>query len=337
MVVVRAADTIDHESWGHAGTVHDVRAALDGAGLRCSEVLAESASDLDELRDPGVIVFAHARHLRVASGERVPLVTLLEERGIAFVGSGTEGQRSRLKMRMKTILGLLGMPTPRWAPLRGDEALDLRFPIVVKPNDGGSSIGVLRVEDRSALAALRLLNDGSLFAEEWVREREYTVAVIGNGDGRRGFGIEIIVRDGDAFLTTECKDVGAQRVAIADSVTRRRVESLAVAAAAAVSVDDWCRVDILQDADGAMYVIDVNALPGLRARVSDFPVCLRLRCAATHAETVLVVVGVGLLRRGLALPPSVAAAHAKVLGPVAHGIGGAAPGACRPHQLSLDV
>ena len=73
-----------------------------------------------------------------------------------------------------------------------------------------------------------------------------------------------------------------------DPVTRQQLVSLAGQVFDVLGIRDWTRVDIVGD-DSGLYVIDVNALPGLRTDVrhpSLFPLCLEL-CYGLSSENVI--------------------------------------------------
>jgi D-alanine-D-alanine ligase len=322
VVVVLAPRTSDLETWGDADVVRDVRDVLADTGVRCMEVVVDSPTSVDALAPPNLLAFPNARHFHGADGSCGSIPGLLKARGIPFLGSDAEGHAARSKTHMKAVLARHGLPTPHWALIMEDtlegDVSELRFPLIVKPDDSSESVGVVRVDDLAMLRQLRLSGDGPTIAEEWVRAREFTVAVIGNDVQRRAFPLEVVVPEQDRFLTAEIKQhtLAGTTTPVVDVVLSERLEDLAIAVAAALRIDDWCRVDILKDADGNLYVIDVNTLPGLRRqrkRVSYFPLCLQYAYSAGFADTILALVAVGLLRHGIALPPAVQAAHTKML------------------------
>jgi cysteine desulfurase / selenocysteine lyase len=320
VAIVVVPGTSDLENWGDADVVGDVRDVLEDAGVRCSEVIVDSPADVDALAAPNVLAFPNARRLRDEAGAG-SIPELLAARGIALIGADARGHAARSKIHMKQVLERHGLPTPRWALLACDtlatDVAKLRFPLIVKPDAGSESVGVVRVDDRDALERLAVCDDEPPLVEEWIRAHEFTVAVIGNGPERRGFPLEVVVPDNALFLTADVKQrslLGTTQP-VSDPTLTAQLEELAIAVAAALGIADWCRVDVLQDADGFLHTIDVNTLPGLRRqhqRVSYYPLCLQYACGADFAATLLALIAVSLRRHTMPLPHAVRAAHEKL-------------------------
>jgi D-alanine-D-alanine ligase len=141
----------------------------------------------------------------------------------------------------------------------------LHFPLVIKPDSQGSSLGVSvahRPDDLEAcLARCRLLDDYAI-VETFISGREFTVAVV----DRQALPLLEIVKPGQLF------DYQAK---YSDPATQYRFESgfpaaqiaameqIAVAAAACLHTKGLCRVDLMLDQAGRPWVLEVNAVPGL--------------------------------------------------------------------------
>ena len=90
------------------------------------------------------------------------------------------------KLRAKLCWLGAGLPTPRWMLLEGREDLDrcateLGFPVIVKPSEEGSSIGMSRAENRADLEeAWQQASQYHcrVFAEVWITGKEYTAATL---------------------------------------------------------------------------------------------------------------------------------------------------------------
>lgn len=327
VLVVRGARIDPLDGWGGEEVIADVIEALATAGVRATTTYVSSARDVTELRAPRLIALPNSRRFRDDLGRTHCLQELLRQRGIPFLGSGPEGHAARSKLHMKNVLVDNELPTPRWTLVRDGDSEDIgtgmKFPVVVKPESGSESVGVIRVNERSALGAeLRAMSErGSLPAlvEEWVYHREFTVAVIGNGPERQGFPMEVIMPEGEGFLSADVKlHMLAQTPApVTDDHTRRCLEELAIATCVALRIEDMARVDILEDESGGMYVIDVNTLPGLRhavKHISYFPFCLRYGRGFNYTESILALVGVSLQRYGITMPRAIRAVYQQLLG-----------------------
>lgn len=152
-----------------------------------------------------------------------------------------------------------------------------------------------------------------MIAEEWARAREFTVAVIGNGPQRRGFPVARVLSERDLFLTSVAKERGeATTSPVVDAALRKRLEDLAVAAANALQLADLGRVDILEDAEGHLFAIDVNTLPVLHF-ASPYAACLHHGYGAGYGDAILAVIAVAALRHGMTSPPAMQTAHAQML------------------------
>ena len=134
-------------------------------------------------------------------GEDGTVQGLLELADIAYVGSGVLGSAAGMdKDAMKRLFASAGLPQTPWITLlrsdwrRDPEAAtariekELRYPLFVKPANLGSSVGISKVHDRSALApalALAAGFDRKLIIEQGVggpgvKPRELEIAVLGN-------------------------------------------------------------------------------------------------------------------------------------------------------------
>jgi D-alanine-D-alanine ligase len=147
----------------------------------------------------------------------------------------------------------------------------LGYPLFVKPANAGSSVGVSRVRDASALdAAVRgaLAFDRKVLLERGVDAREIEVAVLGNDEPRASVPAEIIVAHKDGFYSYDAKYVDADGASFkvpADipPETIARVQELAIATFRALELAGLARVDFFLDrGTGALYVNEVNTLPG---------------------------------------------------------------------------
>jgi D-alanine-D-alanine ligase len=156
---------------------------------------------------------------------------------------------------------------------------ELGFPLFVKPANAGSSVGVSKVKSPSALAAaLRtaLTYDRKALAETAIDAREIECAVLGNEDPQASIPGEIVVSHPDGFYSYDAKYVdasGASWKIPADipAETAARVRALSVETFRALDLAGMARVDFFLDrGTGALYVNEVNTLPGFTA-ISMYP------------------------------------------------------------------
>ncbi len=220
--------------------------------------------ELPEVREADVVFpVLHGRQ-----GEGGELQALLELAGIRFTGSDALG--SHVAMAKDVAKGLMrhaGVATPDWAmwPAPSDAVEALELPLVVKPSRVGSTVGLSVVEsfgNLDAAVSLAKAYDDDVMLERFVAGRELTVGVL--GDEALAVG-EIIPQH--ALFDYECKYTPGmtQEIFPADlppDVTASAQDS-AMTAHRVLKLRDMSRVDFILDADGGLYCLEANTLPGL--------------------------------------------------------------------------
>jgi D-alanine-D-alanine ligase len=151
---------------------------VDAVGL---DVGANLVEPLLQSKYDRVFNIIHGR-----GGEDGVLQGALEALGIPYTGSGVLASALAMdKLRTKLCWLGAGLPTPGWMLLQKPEDLErcavrLGFPLIVKPSNEGSSIGMSRAENLDELQRawkLAAQYDCQVFAEVWVTGKEYTAAV----------------------------------------------------------------------------------------------------------------------------------------------------------------
>ena len=210
--------------------------------------------------------------LHGGSGEDGHIQAFLALTGIPYTGSDQRGSVVAMdKDLSKTLLRAAGIPTADWlmAPVDGDAvATQLGYPVVVKPNRQGSTIGLSVVDDPAALPAtveLARRFDSEVMVERFVPGRELTVGIL---DGEALAVGEIIPRLGEIFdYASKYQAGGASEIfpAELDPVTTRRVQELGLAAHRALKLGSYSRVDFRLTPLGKLYCLEANTLPGMTA------------------------------------------------------------------------
>lgn len=212
--------------------------------------------------------------LHGGAGEDGRVQQWLQRRGVAYTGSGPAASHTAMcKSLCKERLLAAGVPTLPYVLLDGSAPLcdvlpklrGLRWPLVLKPDSQGSSLGVafaaVPEEVELALLAARRF-DSFVLAEPRVLGREFTVAVL----GRRALPLLEIVPQ-RAFYDYSAKYQAAGTEYRFDSGLPRslvrRIERLAVQAAAALGTRGLVRVDLMLDDLASPWVLEVNTIPGL--------------------------------------------------------------------------
>jgi glutathione synthase/RimK-type ligase-like ATP-grasp enzyme len=212
----------------------------------------------------------------------------IESRGIpVFNGARAFGFEISKALQV-SLLQRLGLPVPRTKVVNHVSLLprasrELRFPVVVKPNIGGSGAGIVRFDDAlelaAAIAARRIDSglDGTILLQEYHAPRDASIVRVETLEARYLYGIRIHLGEGAGFdlcPADVCKTVGGQDlVSVACPVgaakagltveaftpsweVTRQVER--IAGAANIDVGG---IEYLESArDGRLYFYDINAL-----------------------------------------------------------------------------
>jgi D-alanine-D-alanine ligase len=204
------------------------------------------------------------------SGEDGTVQALLDLAGIPYTGSGKLGSALGWdKDVAKRLFVAAGVPTPDWlmAPISSSAAaLWLGFPLIVKPNGQGSTVGLTLVRTPPELdAALELAGrfDAQVMLERYIDGRELTVGILDDQPLAVG---EIISNTGPIFdYAAKYQPGGAEEIFPADLTPEQteKIQSLAVRVHRALKLDVYSRVDFRMDSDGRFWCLEVNTLPGL--------------------------------------------------------------------------
>lgn len=203
-------------------------------------------------------------------GEDGVLQGVLDQLGVPYTGSGVLGSALSMdKIRTKQVWMAEGLPTPRFIriPPGGDvrsAAFALGFPVFLKPSSEGSSVGVARILDESALDAAEAIAreyGGEMLMEQMVRGDEFSVPVIGD----RALPSIRIVPKGEwydyhaKYLADDTQYITPGLEGDDEAEIRR----LALAGFIAVGCSGWGRVDVMRDVERGFQLIEVNTAPGM--------------------------------------------------------------------------
>ena len=209
-------------------------------------------------------------HGNKGGGEDGTLQGLLEALGVPYTGSGVLGSALGMdKIRTKQVWLSLGLPTPRYARLAPGAdvvaaARGLGLPVIVKPSCEGSSVGVSRVFDEAGLAAavaLAARYPGELLMEQLVVGGEYTVGILGDV----ALPSIRIVPAGEYYdyhAKYQAEDTQYLCPGL-EGEAERAIRALALQAFRAAGCTGWGRVDVMRDAEGNNYLLEVNTAPGM--------------------------------------------------------------------------
>ncbi len=150
---------------------------------------------------------------------------------------------------------------------------NIGYPLVVKPNDQGSSVGVYIVKDKNELHNALSNTLGfyrNVLVQEFISGREFTCGVMDHGWHGSAFPLlptEIIPRvsaffdykakynDGGSFEVTPPENLSGQNI--------KKIRDIALSAHNVLGASGFSRTDIIMDKHGKMFVLEINTIPGL--------------------------------------------------------------------------
>ena len=275
------------------GGVSEEREVSIASGVRVSGALRARGHTVRDMRVdtllPEEAVLRRAKEvdcvflcLHGGAGEDGRWQRALEDAGIRHY-TGSDPVSSALAMdkpRAKTCVERYGVPLAKgcvWCA--GMEMPELAFPFIVKPCNGGSSVGFEIV--RSAEEWGKLTPSEDLLCEEYLPGREYSVAV---WQGRALPPIEIRPRGGVYDYAHKYEPGASEELCPAPLSAPRLafLQDLALLSFGALGLRDFARVDFKEDARGIPCFLEANTLPGMTA-TSLFP--LAARTARIDMET----------------------------------------------------
>ncbi len=265
VVVLKGGDSAEREISLRSG--ESVYQGLLRLGVNASvlDVSDSVVSDLAELRPDLAFVMLHGQ-----GGEDGTIQGLLEILKIPYTGSGVLASALAMdKVKSKMIWQRLGLNTADFVML--DDTTDWKAIIqklevaVVKPVNGGSSLGIAIVKDADSLRRQHKIAskfDSEVMAEKCVIGKEYSVAVVQDqllpavqlNTKKEFFDFDAKYVDEDSEVVCPA-DLGEVKVIELNRLVRAAYESLGCKGLA--------RVDVMQDENELFYLLELNTIPGM--------------------------------------------------------------------------
>ena len=201
-------------------------------------------------------------------GENGDLQKYFEKYSIKYTGSGPKASKIAMdKNKTKLIAKSNNIPILNWKIINKGDKLELNnlsFPLIIKPNDGGSTIGLYFVNNKdefndSILSAFNQSN--TLMIEKYFKGREISVPII---DGQVLPIIEIkssnILYDYDSkYKSNKTRYEVPAKI---NSQMERFISNDALLLYNKIGCRHYARVDFLLNEDN-YYLLEINTLPGL--------------------------------------------------------------------------
>lgn len=209
-------------------------------------------------------------------GEDGKLQALFEIAQIPFVGSdSTSSALAMNKHLAKRIAASEGILSPEYSYLPRESVDRLEklcdefgYPLVIKPNSGGSTVGVSIVKSaRSLPRAIEIAEaqNDDILVEKYIAGRELTVGIL---DGQGLAVVEVVPKDGFYDYKHKYIDGQTEYVYPAEIGARLTSECIETAAVAfrLLGCEVFGRVDFRLGENSKIYFLEVNTLPGMTSR-----------------------------------------------------------------------
>ncbi len=252
-----------------------VARALEEAGYAVTPIVVND----DQLRElDGADVDVAFIALHGCFGEDGGVQRLLEARGIPYTGSGVRASRMAMdKAEAKWTFVLSGIPTPKFMTMKRGQPIQeleglmierLPMPLVVKPSNSGSSVGVsvvhkIRELPQALETAFRY--DEKAIIERYIRGRELTVGILGDE------ALPVVeIRPAREFYDSSAKyeDNDTRYITAPDvpDVILDRARQLALKAHLKLGCSGFSRADMMLSKDMELFLLEVNTIPGFTER-----------------------------------------------------------------------
>ena len=280
--IVPALRGLGHEVFAVDTATGRLPAAEEQKMLAASVAVAPpSSTDMGAMRDRATTLSPAALNmhdvdvvflaLHGGAGEDGRIQAMLDLAGLAYTGSNHIASAAAMdKDISKRLFRSVGVPTANWlmAPAKAEDVSKLlSWPVIVKPNKQGSTVGLSVVREPSQLAAAierARVFDGEVMIEQFVPGREFTVGML---EGKALPVGEIIV-PGEVFdYESKYQAGGAREVFPADipASEAQVMQRYAVLAHNVLKLGVYSRVDFRRDPGGNVWVLEANSLPGMTA------------------------------------------------------------------------
>jgi D-alanine-D-alanine ligase len=295
----------DEQEYDSPEVIGMIRSAIEELGYEVIGLDAnrEAFDRLKELKGKIDLVFTIAEGVHGDAREsQIPLYC--EVLKIPYtLSTPTTHAISLDKLFTKHVMKAVGIKVPKSVIIQSleDSIGRLKYPVLIKPNSEGSSVGIMNdsvVFDRRALIK-RLKKiygngfKGKFLVEEYIEGREFTVSVIGNNPPRilpiieqkfdflpkgyhkiAGYELKWFLEDkleslGDAY---DCP-------AKIDSELEKKILDTTLLAYRTLRILDCARIDYRLKENGVLYLLEVNTIPGLNfneKEISYFPLSSRI-------------------------------------------------------------
>jgi D-alanine-D-alanine ligase len=295
----------DEQEYDSPEVLGMIRSAIEESGHEVIELNAdkEAFNKLKDLKGKIDLVFTTAEGVHGDARES-QISIYCEVLQIPYTHSSPTTHAIGLdKLFTKLVLKAVGIKVPKSVIIQSleDPIGRLKYPVLIKPNSEGSSVGIMNdnvVFDRKTL--LKRLKEiqnggfkGKLLIEEFIEGREFTVSVIGNDPPR----ILPIIEQKFDFLPKGYHKIASYELkwlfedklerledayvcpAKIDEDLEKKIRETTLLAYKTLRILDCARIDFRLDNKSELYLLEVNTIPGLNfseKEISYFPLSSRI-------------------------------------------------------------
>ncbi len=262
---VYALDTASGQKFLPPGVTHSLSLlhAADGT----TEITALPQLPLASEKPDVVFIALHGR-----GGEDGTVQGMLEVLGIRYTGSRVLASALAMDKAMsKRVLKTVGVRVPEDFALRHGERMrpgSLPFPLIVKPNAQGSTIGMTIVRQQGEMEgalATAFEYDDTVLVEQFITGTEITVPILGNSKLEILPIVEIVPNGGfydykAKYTAGETDEIVPARIPDDVAVEARRLAKLCHQT---LGCRGMSRTDMIVTAQSEIYTLEVNTIPGM--------------------------------------------------------------------------
>lgn len=240
---------------------------LDKSKYEVIKIQLDNTKDfIDEIKNNNIDFAFIALHGEF--GEDGKIQAILEALNIPYSGSGVLGSSICMnKCIAKKLLKFHNIPTPDWTMIKKDkqeiDTENIKYPVFVKPNNGGSSIGMSLVDDSKHLnqAIQKALKyDNQVIIEQYIKGSEITCCML---DGIILPTISIKAKSNYFDYTSKYQEgMSREEIISLDSKMHKKIEDICKEIWAIFDCKVYIRIDIIIS-DNIPYVLEINTLPGM--------------------------------------------------------------------------
>jgi D-alanine-D-alanine ligase len=278
VAVLKGGRSFEREVSLHSGANVEAALARLGHEVLAIDVDPTLVRTLRDERPDAAFVALHG-----IGGEDGTVQELLEILSIPYTGSGVQAcERSMDKVVAKSHFRAAGVPTPdsyafsqgAFRELGAADALPdieerLGLPLVVKPAKQGSALGIsiVRSLERLPAALMTALSyDDRVLLERFVPGRELAISVLGDDSPSALPAVEPVPLDRDFYDFEARYTPGLTELRAPADISpaiAAEAERLALECFSALGCRGLGRVDMILDPDGGLWVLELNAIPGM--------------------------------------------------------------------------